>query len=133
MPVEIPDNARDLLERPIVAVLVTVMPDGQPQANPVWFDFDGQYLRVNTAEGRQKAKNMARNSKVTILILDPQNGYHWLEWRGHIVQVNDETHGGRDHINALSQRYRGEPVYKGMVPNENRIQYLIAADRIRVQ
>jgi PPOX class probable F420-dependent enzyme len=130
MPAVIPDTVRDLLERPIVAAAVTVMTDGQPQATPVWFDHDGTYFRINTAEGRQKARNLARNSKVTLLVIDPQNPFHWIEVRGHVAQVNDEEHGGRAHINALSLKYRGDPDYKGMVPGERRLQYLIEADKI---
>ncbi len=134
MSVQIPESARDLLERPIIAVLVTVMPDGQPQVTPVWFDYDGHNLRVNTAEGRQKARNMSQNSKVTVLLLDPQNPYHWLEWRGHVAETHDETHGGRDHINTLSARYTGNPVFQGRGgSNERRIQYIIAPDRINAQ
>ena len=133
MAVAIPDTAKDLLERPLVCTVATVMPDGQPQLSAVWFDFDGEHIRINTAEGRQKERNLKRNSKVTVFILDPQNPYHFLEWRGHVVDVKEEEKGGRDHINGLSLRYQGDPVYKGMVPNERRIVYTIEADKIRVQ
>ncbi len=133
MTVSIPEAAKDLLEKPIICTVATVMPDGQPQVTAVWFDFDGEYIRLNTAEGRQKARNMKLNSKVTVFILDPQNGYHLLEWRGHVAQIKTEHEGGRDHINQLSLKYRGNPVYKGMVENEKRIMYYIAADKVRGQ
>jgi PPOX class probable F420-dependent enzyme len=131
--VTISEAARDLLERPLICTVATVMPDGQPHLTAVWYDFDGENIRINTAEGRQKARNLKRNAKVTIFILDPQNAYHWLEWRGHVSEVKNEEEGGREHINGLSRRYRGDPVYKGVVPNERRITYVIAADKIRAQ
>ena len=98
----IPDQYRDLLERPIVVTLATVMPDGQPQASPVWFSFDGEHIWVNTARGRQKDRNMTERPQVTILssIGDP---HRYLEVRGVIDEVDEA--GGLDHINALSARY----------------------------
>jgi PPOX class probable F420-dependent enzyme len=133
MAAAVPEAARDLLERPLVCIVATTMPDGQPQLTAVWFDFDGKHLRINTAEGRQKARNLKLKSKVTVFILDPQNTYHFLEWRGHVSEIKQEEEGGREHMNGLSLRYRGDPVYKGMVPNERRIMYVIEADKINAE
>ena len=133
MTVSIPEQAKDLLERPLICTVATVMPDGQPQVTAVWFDFDGQNLRINTAEGRQKARNMQVNSKVTVFILDPQNPFHFIEWRGHVAEIKNEENGGRDHINGLSKRYRNDPVYKGQVEGERRILYIIPADKINAR
>ncbi len=133
MSVQVPEIARDLLDRPLTCVLVTMMPDGQPQATPVWFDFDGENIRINTALGRQKARNMTVGSKVTISIIDPENDGHWLEWRGHVAETKDEAHGAREHMNGLSMRYRGEPVFVTDAKNELRQMYLIAGDKINAQ
>src|SRR4051812_29276662 len=105
MAVSIPDAFRDLLDRPIVVGLVTVMPDGQPQATPVWVDFDGTYVRINTKQGRQKAKNMQPGAKVTVLAIDPDNTGRWLEVRGTVVVATEE--GALEHMNALSLKYDG--------------------------
>ena len=105
MAVPIPEAFRDLLDRPVVVGLVTVMPDGQPQATPVWVDFDGTYVRINTKQGRQKAKNMQPGAKVTVLAIDPDNTGRWMEVRGQVVLVTEE--GAVDHINALSLKYDG--------------------------
>ncbi len=133
MAVEVPEVVKDLLERPIVCTFVTVMPDGQPQATPVWFDYDGHYFRTNTAEGRQKARNIARDSKVTILVIDPQNQYHWMEMRGHVAEIKDEENGGGEHINDLSLKYRGDRNYQRRDPNERRLMFLIEPDKINGQ
>src|SRR5579863_7063471 len=132
MSISIPDSARDLLERPIVATFVTVMPDGQPQATAIWFDFDGTNIRVNTAAGRQKARNVARDSKVTLLIIDPNNPLRWLEWRGHVAEIRDESQGAAEHINSLSARYDGIPVFQ-KPPGQQRLTYVIAPDKINVR
>jgi PPOX class probable F420-dependent enzyme len=132
MSVPIPDNYMDLLDRPIVSAVVTVMPDGQPQATPVWFDYVDGYFRFNTAEGRQKAKNLARDSRVTFLIIDPQNSFHWMEVRGRVEEVVREADGmpeAREHINTLSKKYTGSAVYGGPA-SEGRIMYKITAEKI---
>ena len=107
MSLSVPNKFRDLLERPIVVSLVTVMPDGQPQATPVWADYDGTYVRVNTARGRQKDKNMKPGAKVTILVIDPDDSGRWMEIRGQIAVETEE--GAVEHINALSAKYDGQP------------------------
>lgn len=133
MPVAIPEGLQDLVDRPIVVVVITVMPDCQPQATPVWYDYVDGYFRFNTAEGRQKERNLERDSKVTFLALDPQNGSHWMEVRGHVVEEVRESEGqiaAREHMNTLSQKYTGKAVYVGQAPDEKRVMYKIAADKI---
>src|SRR5215213_4756018 len=127
MSAEIPTSVNDLLlERPIVCSLCTINPNGQPHSVPVWFDFDGTNIRVNSPDTARKARNMSMGSKVTVLILDPENAYHWVEVMGHVVDIKEDAEGGRDHINKLSMKYRGEPVYKswGGV-TQNRVMYVI--------
>jgi PPOX class probable F420-dependent enzyme len=132
MAAEIPASVHDLLlEQPIVCALSTINPDGQPHTVPVWFDFDGTYIRVNSPEGARKARNMALGTKVTLLVLDPANPYHWVEILGHVIEIRTEGEGGRDHINKLSLKYRGESEYQswgGRV--ENRNMYVIEPDKV---
>jgi PPOX class probable F420-dependent enzyme len=129
---EIPESVHDILvERPIVCSLSTVNPDGQPHTVPVWFDYDGKNIRVNSPDTARKARNMEMGSKVTVLVIDPNNAYHWIEVMGHIVDIRDDANGGRDHINKLSLKYRGDPEYKswgGRV--ENRVMYVIEPDKV---
>jgi PPOX class probable F420-dependent enzyme len=131
MTVSIPDSTRDLFERPLLCALSTINPDGQPHTVPVWCDFDGTYVRVNCPAASKKARNMQVGSKVTILVIDPGQAYHWIEVMGHIIEVRDEAHGARDHINSLSQKYTGNPVYQGYADsNVNRRMYLIEPDKV---
>lgn len=128
----IPPSHVDLLQRPIVVTLVTVMNDGQPQATPVWADFDGTYVRVNTARGRQKDKNIRARPKVTVLIIDPNNAYRWMEIRGTVVEQDDAA--GLDHINMLSKKYRGVEDYYSSNPSmrgkEQRVMFRIQPTRV---
>lgn len=101
----IPDSHKDLVTRPIVASLVTQMPDGYPQATPVWFSYDGELIWVNTESSRRKAQNMRANPKVAFLIVDPENPYRYLEIRGDIVE--ETTDGAVEHIHHLCSRYFG--------------------------
>jgi PPOX class probable F420-dependent enzyme len=132
MAVPIPDAFRDLLDEPVVVALVTVMEDGQPQATPVWVDYDGTYVLVNTARGRQKDKNMYKNAKVTVLAIDPKNTARWLEIRGVIAEETEE--GALDHINTLSFKYDGERDFyannPGMRGKQQRVIYKIEPLRV---
>jgi PPOX class probable F420-dependent enzyme len=105
----IPASHQDLLDRPIYVVATTLMPDGQPQSTVVWWDYDGDFIRINTAEGRQKPRNIRRDPKITLLALDPNNGFHWLEIRGVVEEMT--TEGGVEHIEALSRKYTGHGYY----------------------
>jgi len=115
----IPEHLLDLLQRPIVVTLVTLMPDYQPQATPVWFSYDGQHIWVNTEKNRAKARNMTERPQVTLLSIDPDNPYRYLEVRGKVVMITEE--GALDHINALSKRYFGrDDFYANMPDRRNR-------------
>ena len=136
MPSLIPDSHKDLLERPVVVTLVTLMPDGQPQATPVWCDFDGEYVRINTARGRQKDKNMQRQARVSILAIDPADPYRWMEIRGEVAEITEE--GAAEHINALSRKYVQKDYYGGYRPAElrfkqQRVIYKIKPTRVNLE
>ncbi|MEZ4668794.1 MAG: PPOX class F420-dependent oxidoreductase [Anaerolineae bacterium] len=131
--VAIPDSHRDLFEKPVYAVVTTVMPDGQPQSTVVWADMKDGYARFNTARGRQKDRNLKRNAKVTMVLIDPENAYRWIEIRG-TAQVTEE--GGRDQIEALSWKYKGQKYYGGFntrttPEQETRVVVTIHASRVR--
>ncbi len=125
---QIPETYRDLFQRPLLAILATVMSDGSPQATPLWFDFDGQYIRVNSAKGRTKDQNMRREPRVALTIVDDKNPYRYVQVRGRVVKII-EGDVAREHINALSRRYTGQD-WNAMRPDEERVMYLIEPQRI---
>lgn len=115
----IPDSHKDLLERPVVVALVTLMPDGLPQATPVWCEYDGTHIFVNTASGRQKDKNMSARPHVSILAIDPDEPLRWMEVRGEVVGRTEV--GGIESMNRLAKKYAGvDEYYGGYVSAERR-------------
>ena len=87
--------------------LATLMPDGSPQVTPVWFDTDGEYVLVNTNEGRVKDRNMKARPAVAMTLQDPNNFYRYLGMRGEVVSYTRE--GADEHINRLSVKYDNKP------------------------
>ena len=102
----IPEAHLDLFRKKAFANLATLMPNGSPQVTPVWVDYDGQHVIINTAEGRQKDKNLQRDGRVALSILDPENPYRYLEVRGHVAQRTRE--GADQHIDAMARKYLGQ-------------------------
>jgi PPOX class probable F420-dependent enzyme len=107
----IPEAFIDLLQRPLIAVLVTLMPDNQPQASPVWFTYDGDLIWVNTARNRQKDRNMTERPRVTFLVIDPQDADRYVEIRGEVIEQTET--GAVQHVNELSAAYDNNPDYYG--------------------
>ncbi len=112
MPREIPASHLDLLTGPIHGVLTTMMPDGQPQSSLVWCDFDGEYACVNTTLERQKGRNMQRNPRVSLLIVDPEDTGRYLEIRGEAELVLEDA---LEHLDKVTRKYTRHPRYYGYV------------------
>ena len=105
MSAEIPEQYKDLFDKKAFASLATVMPNGQPQVTPVWCDFDGSHVIVNSAKGRRKDRNMRSDPRVSLAISDPDNPYRYLEIRGTVVRITEE--GADDHIDSMAKKYMG--------------------------
>jgi PPOX class probable F420-dependent enzyme len=108
---EIPEPFHDLFERKSFAHFATMMPDGTPQVTPVWVDYDVErgHVLVNTARGRRKERNVERNPKVGIEIMDPDDPYRYVSVRGEVVEVTED--GAVDHIDVLTRRYFEQDEY----------------------
>lgn len=128
MTVSIPDSHKNFFEKPIVANLATLMPDGRPQVNPVWCDYDGTYVRVNTGQGRQKDKNLRDRTFATLLLVDPQNPFSWIEVRGRVAEINTEEADA--HIDRLAKKYLGQDKYPHSQEGEIRVMYKIEPERV---
>jgi PPOX class probable F420-dependent enzyme len=124
----IPATHADLFEKQAFANLGTLMKDGSPQVTPVWVDYDGKHVRINSAKGRVKDKNMRRDPRVSVSLQDPANPYRYLEVRGRVVEITEK--GADDHINKLSLKYLGNPVYPFRKPGEVRVTYIIEPEKV---
>jgi PPOX class probable F420-dependent enzyme len=124
---DIPAEYQDLMHKKAFATVATVMPDGSPQATPVWFDYTDGKVRVNTAKGRTKSRTMKPGAKVAVAIMDPDNPYRYVQVRGTVARATQD--GADAHIDALSQRYLGKP-YPYRQPGETRITIEITPESV---
>lgn len=106
MPID--DGVRALAKGPNFAVVTTLMPDGLPQSQVMWVDCDDEHVLINTEMGRQKQRNAERDPRATVTIIDRENPYSYAEVRGEVVEAL-RGQEARDHIDALSVKYTGEP------------------------
>lgn len=120
----IPDSHADLLNaKKAFANLATVMKDGSPQVTPVWFDYTGGKIRVNTARGRVKSRTMREGAPVALAIMDPDNPYRYVQIRGKVAKITET--GADAHIDSLAKKYLGQDKYPFRQPGEVRVLYEI--------
>lgn len=131
MTAQLNDAAKQLLAQPFICNLATVMPDGSPQVTPVWVDYDGQYILINTAEGRQKPNNLQRNPKVGLDIVDPQNAYNVLSVIGRVAAM--ERQGADAHIDKMAKKYLGQDRYPWRREGEQRVILKVEPTRVLMQ
>ncbi len=109
------------------AALTTLAADGSPRTHVMWIDADDEHLLFNTEVHRAKFKDVERDARVTITVIDQANPYRYVEARGRVVETvrGDDA---RAHIDSLSQRYTGTP-YGGEIKSE-RVLVKVAPERI---
>ena len=118
MSTTIPDAYRDLIDGPVVATLATSFANGQPHTTAVWCSYDGDLISIVTSRGLQKEKNMRANPLVSLMLIDPQNPYRYLEVRGTTVEIAEA--GAIEKLNEHTRIYTGKPTYYGhIVPAED--------------
>ncbi|MEP7271097.1 MAG: PPOX class F420-dependent oxidoreductase [Acidobacteriota bacterium] len=125
---EVLEKYGDLFDKKALASMATLMPSGQPQVTPVWCDFDGDNVLVNTAVGRVKDKNLQRDGRVSLAIIDPDNPYRYLEVRGNVVERTED--GADAHIDRMAKKYLGVDTYPYRRPGEVRVLYRIKPERL---
>ncbi|HEX6503604.1 MAG TPA: PPOX class F420-dependent oxidoreductase [Terriglobales bacterium] len=119
----IPEKYRDLFNKRAFAALTTLMPDGSPQTTPVWVDTDGEHVIFNSAKGRQKDRNVRRDPRVALAIVDPDNPYRYLEVRGKVAEITEQ--GADAHIDKMAKKYLGQDKYPYRQGGEVRVIYKV--------
>jgi len=128
MSAKIPENFMDLFQKKAFGSFTTLMPDGSPQTTPVWVDISDGKVLVNSALGRQKDKNVRKDPRVAITLIDPDNPYRYLEIRGKVTEI---TQNGADQlIDKLAKKYVGHDKYQWAQPGEQRVVYKIEPTRV---
>jgi PPOX class probable F420-dependent enzyme len=123
----IPSGYTDLLESKALADIATIGPHGEPQANPVWFDWDGEHVLFSQTKTRQKLHNLRRDPRIALSIVDPANPYRYLEIRGKVVEIREDP--DLDFINAMAKKYLGQDKYPWHRPGDERVVVVVEPER----
>lgn len=115
----IPENYRDLLDSTALAHIATIGPNGEPQVNPVWFDYDDEHVKFSQTKTRQKYKNVQRDDRIALSIVDPNNPFRYIEVRGRVDQIEEDPDNA--FINKMAKKYIGQDVYPYNRPEDERI------------
>jgi PPOX class probable F420-dependent enzyme len=122
-----PQKYLDLFQKKVFAAFTTLMPDGSPQTTPVWVDHQVDEIWVNSAVGRQKDRNVRRDPRVALAVIDPDNPYRYVEVRGRVREI---TQAGADaHIDKMAKKYLGQDKYPYRQPGEQRVLYKISIEK----
>ena len=127
MPESFPDKYRDLFDKKAFGSFTTLMPDGDPQTTPVWVDYRDGLVWINSAKGRQKDRNVRRDPRVAVAIIDPDNPYRYVEVRGRVKEITED--GADAHIDAMAKKYLGQDKYPYRQPGEQRVIYKIEIEK----
>ena len=125
----IPASHSDLLtNKQAFAHIATLNADGSPQVTPVWVDFDGTHVVVNTARGRIKTRNLEREPRVALSISDPENPYRYIGIQGRVIAMTES--GGDAHIDKMAKKYLGKDSYPVRAPGERRVVVTIVPEKV---
>jgi PPOX class probable F420-dependent enzyme len=128
MATAIPTEFNDLLESKALANIATVGPKGEPQNNPVWFDWDGSHILFSQTKNRQKYQNLQREPRVAISIVDPANPYRYLEVRGKVVRIDEDP--DKQFINKMAKKYLDQDVYPYNQPGDERVVIVVEPEKV---
>ena len=120
---------RDIFDKKTFCYVATVGKDGMPQVTPVWCEFDGTHVVFNTARGRVKDANLARNPKITLAASDPDNPYRYVQVKGRVAEVTEQ--GADAHIDKMAMKYMGKDRYPGRKPGEVRMIVKVVPERVQ--
>ncbi len=119
---------KELLEQPNYAVVSTLNEDGSIHSAIAWVNAENGTVAVNSAKGRKWPSNLDRDPRITILVYEAGNPYHYVEIRG---RAEGTTDGADEHINALAKKYIGQDEYPFRQPGEQRVKYVVTPERVR--
>lgn len=128
---QLSEKARALLDRPVIATLATIGPDGASQVTPLWVDREGDDLLINTAQGRAKQRNIERDPRVAVSVIDPEDAYNVVVVKGLVTDVTKE--GADQHIDKLAKKYLGVDEYPARQPGEIRLKMRIRPEKVVMQ
>jgi PPOX class probable F420-dependent enzyme len=129
VPVPLPAELLELLRRPSLCFVATIMPDGSPQLTQTWVTTDGEHIVINTPDWSQKVRNVARDQRVAVNVADADNTRRYFAVRGRVIAAT--TEGGAENIDEISGKYLGRPYPGFSGQSETRMILTIEADSVR--
>jgi len=128
MSASIPEDFLDLFKKKAFGSYTTLLPDGSPQTTPVWVDYQNGEIWVNSAVGRRKDRDVRRDPRVAMAIIDPDNPYRYLGFRGRVREITEQ--GASQHIDKMAKKYLGKDKYPYAQPGEKRVLYKITPEHV---
>jgi PPOX class probable F420-dependent enzyme len=125
------EKARALIARPVLASLATLNADGSPQITPLWIDLDGDDVVFNTSQSRKKARNLERDGRVAVTVIDPDDTYNVVAFRGTVTEIT--TDGADAQVDAMAKKYLGVDSFPGRREGDARIRIIVRTDHIAMQ
>lgn len=119
----IPASHADLLDKAVFWHIATLGPDDEIQSSPVWGGWDGEHFLFSLTRTRQKYENLVRNPTVALSGIDPDNSYRYMEIRGTIVRVDDDSSNA--FINSMAKKYMGLDEYPFHQPDDHRVVMVV--------
>jgi len=123
----VPQTHEDILQSTTLAIVSTLGPKGEPQTSPVWFGWDGNVLRFSHTKARQKYRNLKRDPRIAVTLVDPANPYRYIEIRGTATIEDDPT---KAYIDVMSKKYTGNEHYQGNQPGDERVIITVKPEHI---
>jgi PPOX class probable F420-dependent enzyme len=123
----IPESHKDILESTALAHIATIGPKGEPQTTPVWFEWDGKHIKFSQTKTRQKYRNLQRDPRISLSLVDPNNPYHYIEIRGEVKRIEEDK--GNAFINSMAKKYMGQDVYPWHSPEDERVVVVVEPAR----
>lgn len=125
----VPEQYTDLLQSAALAHIATIGPNGEPQSSPLWFGWDGEFLRFAQLVGAdRKRRNLERDPRVAISIVDPENIYRYVEVRGTVERIEPDVNNA--FIDSMAQKYQGKETYTEGKPGDEYIVVVIRPVRV---
>jgi len=131
MAVSLTEAQKKLLGGKNFVSVATINRDGSPQVTPVWADFDGTYVVLNSEEKRRKVRNLKRDPRVSLSVYDQENPYSYIEIRGRVVEIT--TKGAFEHIDKLAKKYIGQDKYPWNKPEDVRVIIKVEPEHVAGQ
>ncbi len=126
---DLPEYVVELLRKPSICFLTTLMADGSPQVTETWVDTDGKNVVINTVQTHQKVRNVERDARVAVAVADRDNPGRYVEIRGRVADLTET--GGAEHIDRMSHKYLGRPYPSFGGADQVRVIMTIEAEKVR--